>query len=380
MTIERVPASHRIARLLQEKIERQEYRQGEWLPTERELASEFGADRGTVRAALSHLAEMRLIERQPGRRPWVTVRSGEAVVQDGLATSATTVQTIAAIIPQPPNYPALSLIQRGILRVLRKSDPPYRLIVFDNQGDVWSQSVALERHALEAIECDGIAGAILWQIGRQETLPEIARLQQKGVPLVLLDRFPEGVVCDFVGVDNRAAAGDAVRYLLQLGHRRIAHLTSVEALSTGQERVEGYEEALRSWGIEPSADLIYRLPYRDDLSPDMRPAVDHFLSLSEPPTAVFAMNDVLAHTFITEVESRGLRVPDDFSVIGFDDHDRHSLQPAILTTMHQPFERMGQRAAELLLQRLASPRISNVPYQHVLLPVPLVARSSCQAL
>src|SRR5579859_7328781 len=119
MTIDRLPASHRIARLLQEKIERQEYQEGQWLPTERELASEFGADRGTVRAALSHLAERRLIERQPGRRPWVTVRSGEAVVQEGRNASATILQTIAAIIPQPPNYPALSLIQRGILRVLR---------------------------------------------------------------------------------------------------------------------------------------------------------------------------------------------------------------------------------------------------------------------
>jgi LacI family transcriptional regulator len=376
----RLSAAQRIARSLKERIERREFQPGEWLPTERELAREFSADRSTVRTAIAHLAEQRLIVRENGRRPWINAPAGDVPERSEESGRPSALQTIAAIVPQPPTYPALSAIQRGILHTLHQANSSYRLIVFDNQGEAWPRSVALERHALAAIENDGIAAAVLWHIGGDETLPDIERLQRKGIPLVLLDRLPEGLLCDFVGVDNRAAAREAISYLIRLGHRRIAHLTSAHNILTVREREEGYAEMLLAHGLEPSPDLVYRLEDHDDLYPNVGPAVDHFLSLPEPPTAVFALKDLLAHAFIAEVKARGLRVPEDISVIGFDDHDRHSLQPPVLTTVHQPFDRMGQRAAELLLQRLSSPRLTNTPCQHVMLPAPLVIRSTCQAL
>ncbi len=377
---DRLPASHRIARLLQIKIEGMEYRAGEWLPTERELAREFGADRATIRAALSYLAEQRLIIREPGRRPWIPTRTNDVVESAHPPLRRVALQTIAAVVPQPINYPALSAIQRGILRVLQQRKSPYRLIVFDNQGDTWSQSVALEQHALQAIENEGIGGAILWPIGGEETFAAIERLQRKGIPLVMLDRCPPEIPCDFIGVDNHVAARDAVGYLLELGHRRIAHLTSLEGILTVREREEGFREAFLARGLHPPDNLIYRLPERDDLYPDVGPAADYFLSLAQPPTALFALKDLLAHAFITAAEKRGVRVPDDVSVIGFDDHDRHALQTPVLTTVHQPFDRMGQRAAELLLQRLASPNIANIPYRHLMLPAPLIIRATCRPL
>lgn len=379
-TNDRMPASQRIARLLQGKIEGREYREGEWMPTERELAREFSADRTTIRAALSHLADQRLIIREPGRRPRIPACTEEAVVSARPAARQIALQTIAAVIPQPINYPALSTIQRGVLRVLHQRRSPYRLIIFDNQGDAWSQSVALERHALDAIENEGISGAILWPIGGEETVTAIERIQRKGIPLVMLDRSSSQIPCDFVGLDNHAAARDAVSYLLELGHRRIAHLTSSETILTVREREEGYREALLAYGLQPSENLIFRLPERDDLYPNVGPAVDAFFASNERPTALFALKDVLAHAFVTTVEARGLRVPDDVSVVGFDDHDRHSLQPPVLTTVHQPFDRIGRRAAELLLQRLSAPQPSAVPYQHLMLPAPLVIRSTCRAL
>jgi DNA-binding LacI/PurR family transcriptional regulator/DNA-binding transcriptional regulator YhcF (GntR family) len=381
---ERTPATLRVARWLQERIERQEFQAGEWLPTERELARQFSADRSTIRAAISHLAEQGLVVREAGRRP--QVRSGPLTGEHGDHSSAgalarqPALQTIAAIIPQPLSYPALSLIQRGILRALRQQESPYRLIVFDNQGETWERSVALERLALEALEQDGVAGGIIWSIGGEKTLPQIRRLIQNGVPLTFLDRHPKEVMGDFVGVDNRTAAYEAVRSLLALGHRRIAHLTSTETALTIRERELGYRDALLSQGIEPLPSLIYRVEEHDDLYPDIAPAVDHFLALPEPPTALFAMKDLLAHSFIRELSARGLQVPGDISVVGFDDHDRHSLQTPILTTVHQPFENMGLRAAELLLQRLASRDSGPRPAQHVLLPAPLIVRSTSAAL
>jgi DNA-binding LacI/PurR family transcriptional regulator len=385
---ERTPAALRVARWLQERIERQEFRAGEWLPTERELAREFSADRSTIRAAISHLAEQGLVVRESGRRPqvrWETL-TGKPSGEPGDHSTAgdparrPALQMITAIIPQPRNYPALSLIQRGILRGLRQQESPYRLIVFDNQGETWERSVALERQALEALEQDGVAGGIIWSIGGEKTLPQIRHLAQRGVPLTFLDRHPEELMGDFVGVDNRTAAYEAVRALLQLGHRRIAHLTSTESVLTIRDRELGYRDALLSYGIEPVPSLIYRVKEHDDLYPDIAPAVDHLFTLPEPPTALFAMKDLLAHAFITELGARGLTVPGDISIIGFDDHDRHSLQTPILTTIHQPFENMGLRAVELLLQRLATKESGPRPSQHVLLPAPLILRSTSAAL
>jgi DNA-binding LacI/PurR family transcriptional regulator len=377
VTTKRLPAGRRIAHELRAKIERKEYGTGEWLPTERELATEFDVDRSTIRAALTHLAEHNVIVRQPGRRPWVNLRAlGEAEPPER-AVPATKVQTIAAIIPQPPNYPAFPAIQRGILRVFRRSKSPFRLLVFDNQGENQAQCVALEQHALEAIENEEIAGAVLWQMGGAETITAIRRLHDKDIPIILLDRCPTDFPGDFIGVDNRAAAIDAVCYLVSLGHRRIAHLTTYEDALTVHERAEGYREALASAGLPDAPELVFRLEDGEALRPDTAPAADHFLSLADPPTAVFAMKDALAHLFIAEMQSRGRRVPEQISVMGFDDQDQYALLPASLTTVHQPFEKMGQYAAELLVRRLTLASAARSPYKHLMLPTPLVIRATC---
>lgn len=378
-TLTRLSAAQRIARLLKEGIERQEYQPGEWLPTERELARQFNADRATIRTAIAQLAEQNLVVREAGRRPWVNgpSRSSAPPPEERLPLKA--LKTIAAIIPQPPLYPALATIQRGILRELRQGKPEYRLIVFDNQGEIGTQSIALERQALEAVENDGITGVILWQLGGEETMPILRRLQAKGVSLVLLDRRPDDFSCDFVGIDNRSAAREAVSYLLKLGHRRIAHLTSAKGILTVREREEGYREALASYGIPIEEELIFRIEEQDDLTSDVKPVVERLLSLPEPPTALFVLKDLLAHAVLCDLRARGQAVPGKLSIVGFDDHDRYALQPPELTTVHQPFEDMGQHAARLLLRRLAG-STTPLPHQHLLLPTPLVVRSTCQRL
>jgi DNA-binding LacI/PurR family transcriptional regulator len=376
----RISASQKIASQLRAKIEQQEYETGEWLPTERELAETFQVDRSTIRAALSHLADHNVIIRQPGRRPWVNSLTDGNLQTAGRAMPRAMVQMIAAVIPQPHNYPAFPAIQRGILRVLRRTKSPFRFLVFDNQGEDESQCVSLELHALDAIENEGIAGAILWQMGGSDTLRQILRLQERGIPIILLDRCPPDFPGDFIGVDNHAAAMDAVRYLLDLGHKRIAHLTTCEDVLTVHQREEGYREALTSAGLRPDSNLIVRLEDFAALRPDTSYAAEHFLSLANPPTAVFTMKDSLAHLLIPQLRIRGCRVPEDISIIGFDDQDHYSLSPPWLSTVHQPFEKMGQSAAELLVRRLTLSSAAKSPYKHLLLPTPLVIRSTCAAI
>ncbi len=373
----RLSAVNRLTAALTDRIERGEYASGEWLPTERDLAIEFRADRSTVRAAFAALAQKNLILRERGRRSRVSVHSASPPPSPGSDAPPNSLQMLAVLTPQTPMYHASSAIQRGALDALRQMEAPYHLLVLDNEAETRSETFRRERQALEVIHNEAIRGVILWHQGNAETLPDVRHLQETGVPIIMVDRHSEALSCDFVGIDNVEAAREAVSYLLSLGHRRIGHLTMDDPTLTVRDREQGYREAMQLQGGYPAEEWIFRMSDSTRLQPSVIAAVDHFLSLAEPPTAMFAMNDLLAHAFLAELHARGVRVPEQISVIGFDDVDEFAPRPSPLTTVHQPFERMGRRAMELLLARLAAPADAPLVFQHVLLPTHLVLRSSC---
>ena len=372
----RLSAVDRLTAALTDRIGRGEYAPGEWLPTERDLAVEFRADRSTVRTAFAALAQKNLILRERGRRSRVSnPASPPTSLKSDVQVNA--LQMLAVLSPQTSLNHATPAIQRGALDVLRQTEAPYHLIVLDNEAETGSETFCREREALKAIHNDAIRGVILWQQGNTETLSDVRRLQETGMPIIMVDHYCEALSCDFVGIDNVVAAKEAVCYLLGLGHRRIGHLTIDGPVSTVRDRERGYHEAMMAHGLRPAEEWIFRMSDLKWGQPPVIAAADHFLSLAEPPTAVFAMNDLLAHAFIAELHSRGVEVPEQISIIGFDDIDASALRPSPLTTVHQPFDLMGRKAMELLLGRLAEPKASPLILQHVLLPTHLVLRSSC---
>lgn len=386
LTRNHYPVAVRVAQILEERIASGDYEPGAWLPTERALATEFQVDRSQIRAALDRLETKSLITRNPGHRPVVAGRHRATTGAEALPNRPG-VLTIAAILPQHPYYPAAAAILKGIQQALRQSEERGRLLVFDTHSAAPEAALELERQALATLEEDGIAGAILWPIISMDasTRPIARSVEARGHPIVYVDRYPENESCDFVGVDNRYSAMEAMEYLLGLGHRRIGYLTNNDPALPVTARAQGYREALRNAGIPYDPDLVLALPIGEEL--DGAVSVKHFLSLPEPPTAVFAMNDSLAHALIQGLEARGLRVPETLSVIGFDDLERFSPHAALLTTMHQPFQRIGQRAAELLLERLreqcassatsSGGEIAAATGKQILLPTPLVERTTC---
>lgn len=176
------------------------------------------------------------------------------------------------------------------------------------------------------------------------------RLAQRGLPWVHCGSYPapHGHAC--VGFRNRQAVMRAVRYLLDLGHRRIAMLAgSTAGNDRAAERLAGVRQALQEAGLALPAHAVAEAPY--DLQP-AREATRRLLDVAAPPTALLCGNDVLAYGALLEAQARGVAVPAQLSVVGFDDLDmsRH-WQPA-LTTVHVPTERMWALAADHLVQRL----------------------------
>jgi LacI family transcriptional regulator len=201
----------------------------------------------------------------------------------------------------------------------------------------------------------------------------IGTLTQRNFPFVLIDHQGIGPDCPAVGAANWQGGFTATEYLIKLGHRRIGFITGWMDLGCALDRIDGYRSALRINHITEESELIYEGTF---FQPDGFQGACTLLDLPNPPTAIFASNDVMAMGVIDAVRTRGLRVPEDISVIGFDDIPQASMIHPALTTISQPLEKMGRIATQMLLELLSQPRKK---IGRIELPTELIVRESCQA-
>lgn len=202
----------------------------------------------------------------------------------------------------------------------------------------------------------------------------LSALNQRGVPHVIIDNRDRTSQHSTISVTNWQGAFEATNYLVSLGHRRIGFITGALDTDCSHERLSGYKAALDAAGLAVDAALVREGNFQRQ--PGYRCACE-LLSLHERPTAIFASNDVSAFGALEAIRDHGLRVPDDISLVGFDDIPPAAhLHPA-LTTVRQPLQRMGERAMEMLLRVIEGRQSAIV---HAELPTELVVRRSCQAL
>lgn len=201
-------------------------------------------------------------------------------------------------------------------------------------------------------------------------------LNKRRFPHVLVDHegISHGQRVPSIVAENWRGAHDATRYLLQLGHRRIGFITgSLDMGVCAQDRLSAYKAALQEYGLPVLPELIREGNF---LQPLGYSCAKELLNLEVPPTAIFASNDISAFGVMEAVRDQGLRIPRDISIIGFDDIPQSTHVHPPLTTVRQPLEEMGQRAARLLLNYINNP---NAEVECIELPTELVIRESCQA-
>jgi LacI family transcriptional regulator len=208
----------------------------------------------------------------------------------------------------------------------------------------------------------------------EESNAELKALSRNGFPFVVVDpreELDEGIAA--VSASHAAGANAATDHLLELGHRRIGVITGTRGLTSTEERLNGYRMALAGAGVLPSPELVVDGDFRIDGG---RRAASALLDLPEPPTAIFAMNDNMAVGTLQVAGERGLHVPLDLSVVGFDDSERASIVTPALTTVRQPLEEMGRMAVSLLLRIVHKQRVEAL---RVELATRLVVRDSTAA-
>ncbi|MFF3490406.1 LacI family DNA-binding transcriptional regulator [Streptomyces sp. NPDC002795] len=200
---------------------------------------------------------------------------------------------------------------------------------------------------------------------------ERERLDGLGMPLVFVSQHEKGRAS--VYVDDAEAALRGTRHLLNLGHRRIAYIEPADDSGfawSSRARLEGYRAALAEAGAEHDEDLVRQVAQWQ--GPSLDAAVGRLLSLTEPPTAIFAETDDIAFRLLTVLRGANVPVPQRMSVLGFDDHAMAAAWD--LSTMAQPARQLGVTAAELARSVVQEPE-ANLE-RHVVLPVELVPRGS----
>lgn len=199
----------------------------------------------------------------------------------------------------------------------------------------------------------------------------IRSLKKLQVPIVLMDRELTDLVLDTVLVDNRMGGLIATRYLISLGHQRIACIAGPSSTNPSAQRLQGYKQALEEARI-PFDESLVRIGDFSALSGWS--LGNGLLSITEPPTAIFACNDMMAIGLLRATHEKGIRVPDDLSLIGFDDIEPVSFTIPPLTTIAQPKIEISEKAIKFLIQRINNPQRDP---QYEILPVSLVVRDSC---
>jgi LacI family transcriptional regulator len=227
-----------------------------------------------------------------------------------------------------------------------------------------TESVGWEQRSLNRLAGTLIDGAIL-------VTPTVVA-EHGTVPVVAVDPHTGPSGTPTVDSDSFAGARTATQYLVSLGHTRIGFLGGRPDLESARLREEGYRSALAEVGISVDPALMRVGGYRPDLAD---PPAHELLSLPDRPTAIFAANDLSAIRTVEVAREVGLRVPDDLSVIGFDNVPESALTDPPLTTVAQPIHEMGAAALEMVIDLING--ASREP--HVRMPTSLAIRGSCRA-
>lgn len=246
----------------------------------------------------------------------------------------------------------------GIEQVLREAN--YQMMVLGDNSEA-----AEEVEGARTFLAMRAPGVIMTPVGSSAT----ELLRSRGIAVVEVDRRLAAVPCDAVVIDNERGGREATMHLVGLGHRRIALLGVETDWTSDAGRLNGYRTGLRNAGIEFDERLVVRIPLH---SPDTEMRIEALLD-EGAPTAIFAANNTLAEQVWHVLRRRGLRIPGDISLVGFDDVPWMEMVEPAITVVEQPTLELGRRAALLLLRRLEGPTLE--PALEILQPR-LVVRGS----
>lgn len=261
------------------------------------------------------------------------------VTATGLAGGKT---RLIGVLTPPLTWPAIPEMLRGVAEYIEHTS--YEIVLYSINFESSNHAAVLDR-ILPTRMVSGLLAVLPGELS-----PHLIARFRQGLPLVMINdqERPAHFPFSWVGIDNHASAYQATRHLLDLGYRRIAHIRGPQHYYCAIERYEGYCHALQDAGIIPDPSLLFQGNF-DPASGRQCARIAFARDKSAWPDAIFAGNDQMAYGILEIAEEQGVLIPKDVALVGFDDNvlSAHTRPP--LTTIHQPFSLMGQKAIELLL-------------------------------
>jgi DNA-binding LacI/PurR family transcriptional regulator/biotin operon repressor len=350
-------ASDLISRL-RESINSGEAAPGEQLGSEYALARETGLSRHAVRQAVNTLIDDGLVERRAGqglfvREPSLDVRDVQLVVGN-LAW-----ETMMHFARGARDFGR----QRGV-----------RMRLNDAHGDL-----ELDLELLRHLPREGADGAIIGSLHTRRFAEVLFELKNQGFPFVLADELPDYLDVSAVAAGNYEAGQRVGQELLALGHQRIAFVGDLIA-PTVRARLDGLRDAVNDAGVAFDRSLVVELEQDterfEDWPSQVQKAVGHLMRRADRPTAIFFSCDAAAAPAYPMLKKLGFAIPDDVSVVGFDDASLGQWLEPPLSTVRQPMHAMGYAAMELLLKRIED---SEAPTEQRVLEAEWIRRDSLAA-
>ncbi|MEC0127690.1 GntR family transcriptional regulator [Paenibacillus pabuli] len=371
-TNDRIPLYQQIQDYIRKFIASEKMKPGDRIPTEKELMDQFNVSKITVVNALTGLANEKLIARVPGKGSFVaegtdetdTAFSESPAVRGGRSST----RMIGVIMPTIHDYFAIRLIE-GIEQSLNQEG--YRSMIMLTQG-----SIEKEKDAIRELKALGAEGLLIFPVDEGNYNEEILGMKLSGFPFLLIDRYLPGVETHYIAADGRLGVRLAVEHLWELGHRDIA-ICSDSPLQTVtvQERIDGYIEALKDKGalINPAHMITDFKPL-----PVLKDAESHplyrYIS-NKMVTAYISLNGRLGVQIYQMAKQAGLRIPEDVSIVSFDDPTSIVEEFSIFTHVKQFEREMGIRAANQLLEVIRnSPQLTG--FSKILIEPELVVRQT----
>ena len=268
---------------------------------------------------------------------------------------------ILGLIISDIGNPFFTAVARGVEDVAQRHG--YSLVLSNTD-----ENPDREAASLGVMAAERAAGVII--ATTNENGSALRRFQDLGRAVVAIDRHIVDLPTDSVVVDNESASHEAVSHLVRLGHRRIAIVGGPSDAETARERSRGYERAMREARIPLQPELVCHGDFHETAGLTV---TRRLLDLPEPPTAIFAVNNLTTIGVLGALRERGVKLPDEMSVVGFDDLPTGELLDPPLTVVQQPTYRVGARAADLLVRRLREPTAA---IKEVVLSARLVVRGS----
>ncbi len=305
--------------------------------TIREVAAEAGVSQATAARALNGYGSTSAAARERVARAAEKLGYETNYIAQALRAGVTRTVTF---LPGNLELPFFATIAHRLSDALE--DAGYLLAVSSSYEDV-----ERERRIIEGMRARMSPGLIVASAHR-DMHEHLRRLNESGVAVVAIDRSLASDGIDSITVDNYALGGDAARYFIGLGHRRVGLVFDSEDIASSPDRTRGAVEALREAGCEA-------LMVRAGTDPAEAESCVRAVLAEERsrPTALIAFDSLMTEAALYAVREAGLAVPRDISVMGVDDHTLYRLLEAPLTVMAQPVDRIGQDAAALMVNRLS---------------------------